>query len=352
MDEPGSTTRHRTKRSRRRRRTLPLVKFLYWSGAVVSTLIAVWCASWLLVGDDAPFSRLGAYAEPWLGLIALLAGVPGAIARKPLASLQILLAILMLFPVAERYWPGRLWNKAAPPDLRVVSFNITDFDTATLGATYDRAAKEIAARHPDIIFLQQILNEQLLLGKLKQAMGGGPIYVFPNLTAQNVDLIVSRYPLEEARIPFDRSVSAIVRLPDCRLVLWDLHGPHGERDATAQEEFFAAFRAQFGAKSRAVVAGDLNSTEFNSAQAPLREVLTDAFAKSGYGAGFTYPTSVRRLGLFGPLVRIDHIFSSADLVPVQSVVFGGTVGSDHFALFAALRLPPNCALAAHSSGRP
>ena len=57
----------------------------------------------------------------------------------------------------------------------------------------------------------------------------------------------------------------------------------------------------------------------------------NAFSQSGFGTGYTKHT--RRWG-----IRIDHILSSKDVVPIRSFV-GRDVGSDHLPLIADLVLP-------------
>jgi endonuclease/exonuclease/phosphatase (EEP) superfamily protein YafD len=309
----------------------------------VSALIAAWCAAWSIFGDWTLLTRWGAYAFPWLGVAALLACIPAVVKRRyRIALIQALPALLMLLPIAGRAWPGRLWNVAAPSDIRVVTFNITDFNSVTLARTYDRAAHRIAALHPDVVFLQQIGDPEDLLARFAREPGLRGLHAYPLKSSE--DIILSRYPLEGVAVPFGRSVTAIANIGSCRLALWDLHGPHGEHDVNEQADFFRDFRARFApVGAGAIVAGDMNSTEFNSVQAPLRDVLGDAFASTGFGAGFTYPTGVRRVGRLGPLVRIDHIFFTPALTPTQSFAFGGDIGSDHYALFAAFRLPGDCA---------
>lgn len=309
----------------------------------VSALIAIWCAAWLIFGDWTLLTRWGAYTVPWLGVVAVLACIPAVAQRRyRIALIQAVPALLMLLPIAGRAWPGRLWNAAAASDIRVVTFNVTDFNSMTLARTYDRAAHRIAALHPDIVFLQQIANPEDLLARFAREPGLRALHAYPRKSSE--DMILSRYPLESAAIPFGRSVTAIADIGRCRLALWGLHGPHGERAVNEQAKFFNDFRTRFAPMGAgAIVAGDMNSTEFNSVQAPLRDVLGDAFASAGFGAGFTYPTGVRRLGKLGPLVRIDYIFYTSTLTPTQSFAFGGDIGSDHYAVFTAFRLPDKCA---------
>jgi vancomycin resistance protein VanJ len=314
----------------------------------VSTCVALWFIAALFLGDGVLPIRWLNYAGPWLGLIALCTCVPAVIGKRWItAALQALLAVLVLAPIADRFWPGRLWNASDPGDLRVVTFNVTDFNPNTLGGTYRNAATAIGDLHPDIVFLQQIMDGDQLITTFARNPELKNLHPFPAPGSKDFvgaqDFIFSRYILEDARAPFDRAASAHVRVGKCRIELWGLHAPHGERDIRPQVEFFGDFIA--GADSgdaTTVAAGDMNSTEFNSVQDDVRRSFHDAFAEKGFGFGFTYPTRVRRLGLFGPFVQIDHIFFRGHIAPTESHVFGGSAGSDHFGMFAAFRIDPAC----------
>jgi endonuclease/exonuclease/phosphatase family metal-dependent hydrolase len=79
-----------------------------------------------------------------------------------------------------------------------------------------------------------------------------------------------------------------------------------------------------------VVMGDLNARPGDPEIAPLTEVLHDAWAMAGDGAGFTFDAAT-------PHARIDYILTSADLVARSAAVLP-TDASDHWALLAELEL--------------
>lgn len=87
-----------------------------------------------------------------------------------------------------------------------------------------------------------------------------------------------------------------------------------------------------------IVAGDFNTSATSPVYRRLQAHLTDAFLTSGYGFGFSWPTS-DALGwpaLMPPLLRIDYIWHSDELMSVRASV-DGYQGSDHFPLRAALQ---------------
>jgi endonuclease/exonuclease/phosphatase family metal-dependent hydrolase len=79
-----------------------------------------------------------------------------------------------------------------------------------------------------------------------------------------------------------------------------------------------------------VVMGDLNARPGDPEIAPLTEVLHDAWAMAGDGAGFTFDAAT-------PHARIDYILASAGLVARSAAVLP-TDASDHLALLAELEL--------------
>jgi endonuclease/exonuclease/phosphatase family metal-dependent hydrolase len=79
-----------------------------------------------------------------------------------------------------------------------------------------------------------------------------------------------------------------------------------------------------------VVMGDLNARPGDPEIAPLTDVLDDAWAVAGDGAGFTFDAAT-------PHARIDYILTSPDVV-ARSAAVVQTAASDHLAVFADLEL--------------
>lgn len=80
-----------------------------------------------------------------------------------------------------------------------------------------------------------------------------------------------------------------------------------------------------------IIAGDFNLPIESAIYRRYWSGYRDAFSQTGLGVGYTKYS--RRIG-----ARIDHILSSADVVPIRSFV-GKDVGSDHRPLIADLVLP-------------
>jgi endonuclease/exonuclease/phosphatase (EEP) superfamily protein YafD len=107
----------------------------------------------------------------------------------------------------------------------------------------------------------------------------------------------------------------------------------GWRDAQV-EELVARLAADDGAR---LLTGDFNETEWSYPYERLHSVLGDSFREAGAGFGHTYPSHVRWDGwtLSVPLVRIDYVFHSAELVALHAAV-GPDGGSDHLPVVADL----------------
>jgi endonuclease/exonuclease/phosphatase family metal-dependent hydrolase len=109
----------------------------------------------------------------------------------------------------------------------------------------------------------------------------------------------------------------------------------GARHAAVRDLARLAERAR--ERAPALMLGDLNSTDATEAWDVLaRAGLVDAFGAVGAGAGATFPVPFKYLGLpVPPLVRIDFVFATPDLVPTVAEV-GPPTSSDHLPLFATL----------------
>lgn len=302
-------------------------------GAVLSALIGLWFAGWLLAGDSLLPIRWGAYGAPFLAVLAMVAAAALLCGRKPVwAAAAAILGILILVPVWPRLSPARWGGAAQPYDLRVMTFNVS-----SLNAEYGRIADLIVRERPDVVFLQQTRDLHALRIAIQARHGAYRSY--PDGNSDTV--ILSRLPLSRGR-QFAWMTSGVASIGRCRVNLFDLHAPHGQYDAGGQELFFEnAARAVADSASPVIAGGDLNSTEFNLVQLPLRAQVSDAFARAGFGFGFTFPSHVRRFGTFGPLLRIDHIFFRG-LSVANAWVLGDSANSDHFPVEATFRLDGAC----------
>ena len=76
-----------------------------------------------------------------------------------------------------------------------------------------------------------------------------------------------------------------------------------------------------------ILMGDLNEIPYSNAYFKLSESLVNAFELAGRGFGFTY----NRILFF---LRIDHIFSTPSLIPLQFTTHNEVDYSDHYPISA------------------
>jgi len=91
-----------------------------------------------------------------------------------------------------------------------------------------------------------------------------------------------------------------------------------------------------------VLAGDFNMTDQSASYVSVTRTLRDAFAARGRGLGHTYPASVPHdtftMVFPLPLLRLDYVFHTADLLPFSARVLG-RVGSDHLPVIVSFAWP-------------
>ncbi len=310
-------------------------RVLRLSGTLIGGLVLAWFLGWLVIGDDFLPIRWGAYVAPWLSLLAVLSVAlllgGGQWLR---AVLALLMATIILLPLLPRLDPLRRDAASRSDDLTILTFN-----ASTLNADFGAVAVLIVREHPDVVFLQQVTDVAAVRRQISRLSNRARYAVVPDRTTDVA--ILSRFPLSGGTGGAGLA-AATATIGRCHVRLLVLHAPHGQFSARGQQAFFAgAASALQGEAAPIIAAGDLNSTEFNSVQAPLRAVLSDAFAQVGSGFGFTFASPVRRFGVFGPTLRIDHIFYRG-LEPVSAAVLHDNAGSDHFPVVARFRWPPGC----------
>lgn len=86
-----------------------------------------------------------------------------------------------------------------------------------------------------------------------------------------------------------------------------------------------------------VIGGDFNSTLFNSTPKKFLRYADYMVAPSKWLFDSTFPSNQRRIGMFGSMLRIDHIFAKGFKVK-NLEVSKDSYGSDHFPIIASLEL--------------
>lgn len=272
------------------------------------------------------------------------------------ASLHLLSLLLGVALFAPRPGPPPE-AQAQAAELSVVVFNLGD---------------QLAWEDPTLSFLRESAADVVGLVEVSDAMAArfeselAELFPFQVLHPGGLEgkAILSRHPiaasehfaLEEGR----RYLRATVRVDGRELEFLVVHyspsiGFFGGRCAAGRD---LRRLAQFLSKERpGLMVGDFNLTERSSEHRLLESFgLTDAFAASGEGPGFTFPMFGRYFKVpIGRFLRIDYAFSTDELIPLEARV-GPDLGSDHRPLHCAYRwselAPPEASISPVSPASP
>lgn len=289
-----------------------------------------------------------------LGFALLLSGVllerwgvaPASLRAAPLLG-SVGLVSSARTPQRVQEWSGRREvgdSSIEPPAgerLRVVTYNLgTDL---ARGATL---VAELGALEADLVAIQELSvanAEQLATGLAEShphrvlypggIPGRGLLSRYPILEHEFLDLTQARKHLI-CRLDVDgRALTVVV------LHLGLTMGVVGERTKAARD--LSAVMERVHGEHALLVVGDFNTTENSDVWRRMRRRgLTDAFRASSRGPGFTFPVGRRYRGIPAPqCVRIDYIWASSELLPLQAWV-GPDCGSDHMPVVADLSWRP------------
>lgn len=294
-------------------------------------LVAVGYALRLLTGETIAIVRFAGYFAPWVFVSMALVSLCALVLRVwILLVASLVLSALIASPYLSYYLPGDDPEGLAEKPFLVMSFN-------TMGRNDDaeRIASVVRANLPDLVLLQEVLQQDELTSQLSDLYGERPVY-FAGEPPRGL-LIVSRFPLQE--LTGELGVQRVIGHTPCgNINIWNLRGPKTFSGIDAQYEFVSAFSQKAtGGVQPTLIAGDFNFTEASVPYLFLRTHLQSAQEDGGFGFGPTFPAEGRSIGRFlPPLIRIDHIFYNEALFATKSWVGGQSGGSDHYPVIAEL----------------
>ncbi|HVG98798.1 MAG TPA: endonuclease/exonuclease/phosphatase family protein [Chloroflexota bacterium] len=244
---------------------------------------------------------------------------------------------------------------APPAALTVMTYNVGNGLAAP-----ERLVGALRASGADLIGLQELAGPQAVAIRegLAEAYpyqvlhptgfsGKGLLSRAPILDREQLHLYPSRPDLHVRVAVLGAEVTVVVAHPPPPRVRW--RGLVFDPRAMAQ---IAALGRLAANRRPAVLVGDFNMTARHAVSALLRSGgLLDAFQAAGRGRGGTLPKRTGHSsrvdllpgwparGLPGllPLARVDYIWHTADLLPLECWV-GADAGSDHLPVLARLAL--------------
>ena len=302
---------------------------------------------YLLTGTRLWPVAFAAEGAQWLLLPALIL-VPLALRARRwgtlLASGVGVLALLGWF--GPLFLPARSAVQAdagpVPRDaIRVMAFNVNNG-----GAAPELLVPALAASGADVITLEELAADQA--AAIERDLSA----IYPYRWLQGLGVpgkgLLSRYPILEAEFLPDRSgghsrdARFLLDVDGRTLTVIAAHSPppvvdsegyHADPHAATTIGASAALAASHGP---AIMLGDFNTTQMSpNYRLPDEAGLTDSFLEAGWGFGTTFPARVAGLRLPFPLVRIDYIWHTPELV-ARSAWVGGYGGSDHLPILAEL----------------
>ena len=311
----------------RRRRAEP------WGQAVgvLACLPLVFAPLFVVLGEQALIVRLGVYAAPWIAGLAALTCTWALFCRSWLmATAMGLIAGALFAPQAATVL--RPDGSLAVPDDAI---SVLSLSNRTRNADMRATAAVLRVLASDIMVLQEIADPPGLLAELEALYEDPP----PQACHSGNFVVLSRYPVGPPHpASTNRMLFCPVALPGGSVTVGSIHLPRAVLESHSQDEAVSALLAALRAIDRPLIlAGDFNSTPMAAPMRKLGAHLGNAFDEAGRGFGFTFPTPARRLGTFGPVVRIDHILTSADFTAFDAAVLDEyPPGADHFPVRARI----------------
>ncbi len=314
----------------------PMKILLLWATSATLAAVGLWLVASALTGDALTPVRLLNYATPWIGM-----GLSGAslvlyfFGYKRWSSVYLLTALIVLssyYSQLGRIATDVLWGQDDPSyTMRVISYNLM-----TRNTDMTAAARVLKQNSADLIFLQEVGMPREFTAAISGLYGVAPMFI-----ARSDDsnlMIISRFPLRD-KPTVGNIQEAVLVSPIGEINLRNLHFVKAiNSDELQQREMRNLVQEISSVTDPVIVAGDINQTQNSEGYQMLREWLVNTHEESGVGFGFTFPTSMRRIGKVMPFIRIDHLFVSRHFSVHTSGVIGESGGSDHYPITADISL--------------
>ncbi|MDB5387582.1 MAG: Endonuclease/Exonuclease/phosphatase family protein [Planctomycetaceae bacterium] len=264
--------------------------------------------------------------------------------------------LLVLGPVMNWQCGGLVAPKVdrATPKMTVVSCNVQSFRP-----DFGKVVLEINRINPDLILFQEAFEDHALLKTLLEGW---------NVHREDEYLTASRWPLtflgkcEVGAMVRTTVVRYSLETPSGKLFVCNVHqisprhaltnlrpwsiitgsGVEDVAQAAILRDVEALKAREFtqtqGNRQPTLIAGDFNMPNDSSLFRKHWGDLTDAFATTAVGYGYTSPCKKTGWPSNTPWAQVDHILTTPEM-PVERCSIGSTAGSDHRLITAQFRLP-------------
>lgn len=310
-----------------------LKAIIFWLGWLSAGGVFVGLALFITIGEELTLVRWTSYLAPWLAGWLLILVVPAIITRKWLLVMTLLLLAMPPGLVSLNLFTSL---KVDQPDSQ--TYKVMTYSKMGRNNDIESVARVILGEKPDVLFVQEIDEQETakLILLLTDIYDGAPLFY---LADAHHGLILSRYKVTSHLKKGDYSQAAEIELLEKSVRVWNVHLQKSIANTDVQYRMTDQLAAQIAlTESPMVVAGDFNATVVNYPYKKIRQQLENAFENAGSGFGFTFPSPARRLGIFTPFMRIDHIFYSNHFNIHNAYVVKNSGNSDHYPVVALFSL--------------
>jgi vancomycin resistance protein VanJ len=320
------------------KRLWAVTRGLFWTGLWIFGLgLLVWYPLRWWPGDRWFPVRMANHLMPWL-LVGLIPGllIAGLAYRRWLVLTLAVPTAIVGLTFAPLFLPRFSIALAGTDSFKVMSYNVWHRNK-----NVSAAAAIIRQEQPDILLLQEVnfVKAQVLKKALADLYPGGKFYfAYEPYVYQAV---ISRYPLISTGTTRQqgRVQKVLVETPDGPIAVWNVHSYQPIPWSQQYRQIFALAQEIAKENGPLIVAGDFNTTEEAETYQLVDQHLSNAHWEAGWGFGFSFPSSTRRIRgkvSLPSLVRIDHIFYSDHFFARKAGTLSSSGGSDHFPVVAEL----------------
>ena len=322
---------------------------LIGSAWLFNLALILWQLLRLYPGDRLFPVRLAGIFAPWLSIALLPIIVMALLGRqKRLAYLSSALLLVL----GSQYWglfTPRL--EAARDRLDPSVFKVMTFNIYTHNADFGNVITLIQDEQPDLVALQEVTPKARAV--LEETLSDDYPYLITRGGGTTAQMILSRFPAERGFADLAESPWPTFRVkvntPAGPVTVWNVHAFPPVRKVfwQFQRRVIEAVAQEVAVvEGPVIVLGDFNTTDQTENYNLLAHHLTDVHRAVGRGFGFTFPGSrivtqslpyLSFSPLIIPMLRLDMIFVSEHILPLDIRVVESAAGSDHRPVIATLQ---------------
>lgn len=300
-----------------------LAAILFFYGLIINVYFAAHFACW-----DCNFAVAQAnHFAVWITLSGVLAFVLGLIFWIP----KLVWLWLAPGPILFLVWFGPNFLPKSEPDANGFTFTAATYNIQDELGDTPQIYNNVVSINADIIAFQEMSPDLQTRIETEQLYP----YVVTGVRRSELLGIASRFPILENEMFDGQFLRAVVDMNGQRVVVYNLHAPNadidfGQRtfnDAELNDSIKKVLEQIKQESDPVLLLCDCNTTPRTRQYSWIQEVLDDSFAQQGSGFGHTH----RGADFVSfATIRIDYIWHSDRLTPLEVGVWNDDGSSDHF----------------------